>query len=115
MGLLKTRNNQQGNRGIFEMSLKYPRLTFDQKRSTKLCWAEVEQIRELYKIGKTYLELSLLFKVSYSTIQYWIDEKYRKKQNSRKKAPLTNKQKNQQSESFTLRLKTISKPYFLIL
>tara|TARA_B110000495_G_scaffold172204_1_gene160961 strand:+ start:1411 stop:1755 length:345 start_codon:yes stop_codon:yes gene_type:complete len=59
--------------------MKYPRLTHDQKISTKLSQKEVIQIQNDYLEIPDYKIYAEKYGVSQNCIRYWVDEDYKKK------------------------------------
>lgn len=59
--------------------MKYPIISHNDKRSTKLTLIEIEEIRFLKSNGYTSWQLSDKFHVSPNTINYWTNDKYRER------------------------------------
>jgi transposase len=55
------------------------RLSREQKLNCKLTDEDIQSIRELYKLGHSSRYLGKKFKVTKSTIIYWVNDEYRKK------------------------------------
>jgi len=69
-----TKKKYDGKKPIF------PQIPHDEKKSIKLKFNDIKNIRILYNGGKTVLELAEMYKVSKPCIRYWINPKYRENQ-----------------------------------
>lgn len=59
--------------------MEYPQLTREQKKNCKLSDKKIAQIRELYKQGNSMRSLGKQFNISKTTVKYWVDEEFQKK------------------------------------
>jgi len=59
--------------------MEYPQLTREQKKNCKLSDEKIKQIKELYKQGSSMRALGKQFNISKTTIKYWVNETFKKK------------------------------------
>lgn len=59
--------------------MNYPQLTREQKKSCKLNDTQITEIKKLYKEGISMRALGRQFNISKTTVKYWTDEDFQKK------------------------------------
>ena len=62
------------------MAIKYPRVPYDLQLSTVLTLEQIKEIQKLYNLGLNQTKLANKFKVSRTTIRYWVNPLYNKLQ-----------------------------------
>lgn len=60
-----------------DKKIEYPQYTREQNLSCKLTTEQIQKIRDMYSNGYAQRPLAKLFKVSRTTIIYWLNDKYR--------------------------------------
>lgn len=64
-------------------TIQYPRIPHDKKKSIKLKLDDIAKIQHLWESGtcKNLKQLAEMFKVTSTTIKYWVDAEYRENRN----------------------------------
>jgi len=59
--------------------MEYPKLTRAQKNNCKLSEEQIKEIQELHQQGMSMRAIAKQFKISKTTVKYWVDEEFKKK------------------------------------
>ena len=85
------------------MSLQYPRIPHDEKKSTKLTLKQIKEIRSLYP-QYNLKDLSEIYEVDQRTIRYWIDPIFRIKEITRNSKRYSDKWKDPEFRKHILKI-----------